>query len=190
MIQPVRRRTYARELCLQFLYMYELQPESALEELEAFIAHHIKGVKDVEGRPIIADFTRHLSSGVIGDTNKIDKWAVSVAHNWPIERMALIDRNILRIAIFELLQEDSDAPPKVVINEAIELAKKFSSSKSGKFVNGILNQVMLRIQTEKENGIENPEPPEESLEKKIKSSKKKFNPHSNDNPFEIVEDKS
>ena len=85
-------------------------------------------------------FVRELVSGVIRNREKIDQHIQSFAPVWPIEQMAVIDRNILRLAIFEVLF-DNKVPVKVAINEAVELAKRFGSESSAKFVNGVLGSV-------------------------------------------------
>ena len=86
------------------------------------------------------EFTIQLVKGVMGNIEKIDKTISKYATNWQIDRMAVIDRNILRIAAFELLFLD-DIPPKVSMNEAIDIAKRYGDKDSGKFVNGILDKI-------------------------------------------------
>ena len=92
------------------------------------------------------DFARDLSSGVIKKLAIIDGIIEKAAPQWPIEQIGAIDRNILRLGLFELLYEDKKAvPPKVAINEAIELAKNFGGESSGKFVNGVLGTVYKQM---------------------------------------------
>jgi N utilization substance protein B len=189
MTEPVRRRTYARELCLQYLYMYEFQPENAPDELDSFIEHHTKGNRDRKGRVVIAEFAERLCKGVVENNKAIDNWIIGIARNWPIDRMAHVDRNVLRLAIFELVFGNNDAPPKVVINEAIELAKRFSTAQSSSFVNGILDRVRMLVADARSMGVDHPAPPErievggsgESSRSKIKSS-------FDDDPFSVVPD--
>lgn len=90
--------------------------------------------------PTVKDFAQELVRGVFENVAAIDGKISSYAKNWELERMAVVDRNILRLGVSELLYR-SDIPPKVSINEAVELAKKYSELKSGKFVNGILDKV-------------------------------------------------
>jgi len=90
-----------------------------------------------------ADFVRHLVEGVIGNKEKIDRDIESFAPAWPMEQMSVVDRNILRIAIFEIMY-DNGAPLKVAINEAVELAKRFGAEGSPRFVNGVLGAVSAR----------------------------------------------
>ncbi|MBA7594353.1 Transcription antitermination protein NusB [subsurface metagenome] len=87
-----------------------------------------------------AVFARHLASGVLKDKDKIDQYIKKFATAWPLEQIPVVDRNILRLAIFEVLLDNS-VPIKVAINEAVELAKLFGSDNSPKFVNGVLGSV-------------------------------------------------
>lgn len=130
-----RRRTRAREAALQFLYQVDLCGESVLDDLDAFLAD--------EGRhEDVRDFARELILGTVGSLERIDALLGRVAKNWDLHRMAAVDRNVLRLAVHELLDRP-DIPPKVTINEAIELAKRFSTANSGAFVNGILDRVRI-----------------------------------------------
>ena len=86
-------------------------------------------------------FASHLVKGVVQKKKTIDVTIQKYAPNWPVEQLAIIDRNILRMAIYELTC-DKDTPPKVVVNEAVELAKSFGSDSSPKFVNGVLGTIM------------------------------------------------
>lgn len=87
-----------------------------------------------------ADFVRHLVTGVTQNKEKLDRHVKSFAPAWPVEQIPIVDRNILRLAIFEILL-DNIVPVKVAINEAVELAKTFGSDNSSKFVNGVLGSV-------------------------------------------------
>ena len=126
-----RRR--ARALALQALY----EVDCAGHEMEAVVTHLLAGGRLSEEN---AAFTRDLVSGVIRNKEEIDRNIQSLATAWPIEQIAVIDRNILRLAIFEILL-DNKVPVKVAINEAVELAKMFGSDNSYKFVNGVLGSV-------------------------------------------------
>ncbi len=88
----------------------------------------------------VREFTQRLVDGVAANVEAIDAKISHYAANWQIKRMAVIDRNILRLGVYELLHT-SDIPPKVTINEAVELAKKYGDLESGKFVNGILDKI-------------------------------------------------
>jgi len=126
-----RRR--ARALALQTLY----EVDSAGHDVEGVVAHLLATVELSEENDA---FVRELVSGVIQNKGKIDKNIQSFAPAWPIEQIPVVDRNILRLAIFEVLL-DNKTPVKVAINEAVELAKTFGSSNSSKFVNGVLGSV-------------------------------------------------
>ncbi|OQA57082.1 MAG: hypothetical protein BWY42_00706 [Candidatus Omnitrophica bacterium ADurb.Bin277] len=132
----IRKRTRARECALQFLYQLEINP-APLEEL-------LKEFWNLDDQKDVSDDIREFSEAVIRGTwehrDEIDRVVNNYADNWTIGRMAAIDRNILRFAVFELLYR-GDIPPKVTINEAVNLAKKFSQEESGKFVNGILDKI-------------------------------------------------
>ena len=132
----MRKRTQARELALQILYQLDLRGDEILDEVTAALASG-------QGDPEMTDFARELVFGVREKKPAIDRQIEEVAKNWQLKRMAVIDRNILRLATFELLYRD-DIPPLVTINEAIDIAKKFSTKNSGPFVNGILDNIRLR----------------------------------------------
>jgi len=126
-----RRR--ARALALQALY----EIESVGHEMEEVITRLLAEVRLSEENTA---FAHELVSGVIQNEEKIDQNIRNFAPAWPIEQIPLVDRNILRLAIFEILL-DNKVPVKVAINEAIELAKTFGSDNSPKFVNGVLGSV-------------------------------------------------
>ncbi len=128
-------RRKARALALQALY----EVDSAGHEMEAVVTRLLdKGGLSEEN----AAFTRELVSGVIQNKEELDHNIQNFAPAWPIEQIPVVDRNILRLAIFEILL-DNKVPVKVAINEAVELAKKFGSDNSPKFVNGVLGSVSV-----------------------------------------------
>ena len=131
----VRRK--ARALALQTLY----EIDSAGHEAEEVLTHLLAEERLAEEN---ANFTRELVSGVIQNKEKIDQNIQSFAPAWPIEQIPVVDRNILRLAIFEILL-DNKVPVKVAINEAVELAKTFGSDNSSKFVNGVLGSVSTLV---------------------------------------------
>ncbi len=159
MAAPVRRRTRARELALQFLYSLELRGLDALEELESFVDHHTKRSPDSKGKPEVRDYALRLVQGVEDHRDELNTWIERIAANWRLERMAHVDRNVLRLAVYELLYVP-EVPFKVVINEAIDIAKRFSTSQSGAFVNGILDRARVLIEGQREQGVEHPVPPD------------------------------
>jgi transcription antitermination factor NusB len=137
----MRRRTRARETALQFLYQLDQRGESVLDELSAHLDEREKGHgPDPDGRA----FAQRLVIGTWRVRAAIDETLKHVARNWELKRMAVVDRNVLRMATFELLH-CPDIPPKVTINEAIELGKKFSTANSGGFVNGILDRIRIDL---------------------------------------------
>ena len=130
-----RKRTQARECALQILYQYEMNPEPMAEILKKFWSQQDETFsEDIRG------FAEKLVLGTVEHQADIDKVVERHADNWELSRMAMIDRNILRFATYELLYL-ADVPPKVTLNEAVNLAKKFSQEESGKFVNGVLDKI-------------------------------------------------
>lgn len=131
------KRRKARELALAFLYQMEIRDE--LDEFSDDILTEFLTEQEIEDEEI-AGFTRILVKGTIQNLHFIDKKLSECSINWSLKRMPYIDRNILRIAAYELLFLDT-VPVLVSINEAIEMAKKYSSKDSSKFVNGILHRI-------------------------------------------------
>lgn len=129
----MRKRTRARELALQALYQLDLRGVEVLGDVGRFLS-------DSASEPEVRRFARRLIDGVWEHRARLDQTIGEVAENWEVHRMAVVDRNVLRLASFELLFLD-DVPPKVAINEAIDLAKRYSTTDSGAFVNGILDRI-------------------------------------------------
>jgi len=125
----------ARELALQYLYERDLLGPEETEGLDGFLAVFAEPDEDI--RP----FARTLIEGVLARADELDEQIREFAENWRIERMAVVDRNILRLGAWEILHLP-ETPPKVAIDEAIELAKRFSTAESGSFVNGILDKIL------------------------------------------------
>ncbi|MFH1655138.1 MAG: transcription antitermination factor NusB [Candidatus Omnitrophota bacterium] len=130
----MRKRTRARECALKILYEIDVTGNSHIESLENF--WQFQETNDSN----IINFTTSLVGGAVKNMNRIDKEISNFATNWQLKRMAVIDRNILRLATYELLFVE-DIPPKVSINEAVELAKKFGDVESSRFVNGVLDKI-------------------------------------------------
>jgi len=128
----VRQRTQAREIALKALYLYDLRGELPEGGLDA--------VCEAEHLPTPSDFARELVEGSLAHRDELDGIIQETAENWRLERMPFVDRNILRLATYELVL-CQDTPPKVVINEAIEMAKKYSTENSPTFVNGVLDKI-------------------------------------------------
>ena len=129
----MRKRTLARECALKILYRIEISKDSMEDSMKDFWSR-----EEVEKE--VQDFANSIVKGTSKDLSKINEIISKYADNWDIKRMAVIDKNILRMGIYEILYRE-DIPPKVSINEAIELAKKYGDVDSGKFVNGILDKV-------------------------------------------------
>jgi transcription antitermination factor NusB len=132
----MRKRTKARELVLQALYQADISQIDPKEFLKDFFEDRLTPDDD----PTVKEFATDLVVHVWKHRSEIDETIKACATNWQLERMAAVDRNILRLAGYELLFRD-DIPPKVAINEAVDLAKKFGDLESGKFVNGILDKL-------------------------------------------------
>jgi N utilization substance protein B len=134
----MRKRSKAREYVLQMLYQMDITSNSWQDILKCF--WEFNSQEEIPGE--LRDFSEQLLSGVVENMREIDKRISKYAANWQLERMAFVDRNIMRLGCFELIFRE-DIPPKVAINEAVELAKKYSGSESGKFVNAILDQIRI-----------------------------------------------
>lgn len=133
----VGERHRAREYALQLLFQLDLSPQDAEGAVEEFW----EGKRVVEG---VREFADELVRGTLASRDAIDGILADAAHNWRVSRMAVVDRNILRLAIFELTGQP-DTPHIVIIDEAIELAKKFGDDESGPFVNGLLDAIRVRL---------------------------------------------
>jgi len=127
-----RRR--CREVVLQILYEDDLNPERNLKNSDQFLESRLKG-----NRPLV-EFAYGLLRGVRQHRRDIDKLLTEKATNWSLRRMTAIDRNVLRLASFEILF--GGTPGRVAINEAVELAKRFGDRQSGPFVNGVLDRLL------------------------------------------------
>lgn len=138
-------RRLAREVALQALFQLDLNPGEGEEQREMYETlaldtalgeHETLGEKDrAYAQAVVLGTRRELA--------KIDRLVSAVSREWKIERMAAVDRNIVRMAAFEARYSQEKIPPKVIINEAVELAKKYGSDDSGRFVNGILRTVVM-----------------------------------------------
>ncbi len=132
----MRTRTLAREATLQYLYEVDLVGAGEAEGLDVFLERQL-------GRSSARPFARELARDVLDRRDEIDAEIVATAENWTLNRMAAVDRNVLRIGTYEILFAE-DIPPKVAINEAVDLARRFSTEEACAFVNGVLDSVMAR----------------------------------------------
>ncbi len=138
-------RRWGREMALQLLYQYDLAGGGAETllgafDLSAFRSETAVGA-DASGTEEGMEYARRLFVGTLEKLGEIDPMISEQAENWRLERMPVVDRNVLRLAVFELVFEN-DVPKVVIVNEAIELAKKFGSEHSGAFVNGLLDSLI------------------------------------------------
>ena len=129
-------RRIAREMALQMLYQSEAASIPIGDVIERFWS-------DRDAASEVRDFAERLARGTASHTDEIDPVIQETLDNWRLDRLAIVDRNVLRIAVFEILHEP-DTPEVVVIDEAIEVAKRFGGDESGQFVNGILDAVRKR----------------------------------------------
>ncbi|MCO5165337.1 MAG: transcription antitermination factor NusB [Planctomycetes bacterium] len=132
----MRPRSQAREAALKALYQVDLRPDLTDAEVDELLR------ADARNEESLA-FARELVTGTRAHMAEIDQEVESIAHNWNLKRMAVIDRNVIRLGAFELIHR-KDIPPAVAINEAVEMAKKYSTKDSGSFVNGILDKIHHR----------------------------------------------
>jgi len=131
------KRKKSRELALQVLYQIEMIEGDAEENFNLFWQHFAPSDE-------LKEFSQKIVNGVCQHKEEIDTLIEKHSEHWRLKRMTIVDKNILRSAIFELMF-CPDVPTKVVLNEAIELGKRFSSEKSGSFINGILDRVSHQI---------------------------------------------
>ncbi len=139
------RRSRAREVVLQVLFEDDLNPDRKTILGDDFMRNRLN--QDLE----LLDFARGLLAGVRKNGAELDELLKKTADNWSLERMAVVDRNILRIGAYEMLH--ADTPERVAINEAVELAKRFGAKQSSHFVNGILDRF---VKERRENKTEKP----------------------------------
>jgi len=129
-------RRKARELALQMLYQHDVSGNAPDMIISTF--------DDLQkSKPNTREFATRVFKGTVDHLGKIDEMIAAQADNWRIERMAVVDRNIIRMSIYEFLHEN-DTPKLVIIDEAIEIAKKFGTQKSSQFINGILDGILKR----------------------------------------------
>jgi transcription antitermination factor NusB len=145
---PFDKRTRARELAMQALYQLDVQGSELLSRLDKdFFA-------EAEADDEIRSLAKQWTAGTWEHVARCDELITSSTIKWEFSRLSPVDKSILRLAVFQLLYIQ-DVPPKVVINEAIELAKKFSTEKSGPFVNGVLDAVMKKLKLKQKKSQKN-----------------------------------
>lgn len=140
-------RHLGRIIALQTLYEYEFRQQLGDESADA-LAIAERNLERYDG--VVGDvaFVKELISGIVKTEAKLDEILQPLAPEWPIKQIARIDRNILRIGLFELVFMSETVPPKVAINEAVELAKSFGSDSSSRFINGVLGTAFADLSKE------------------------------------------
>jgi transcription antitermination protein NusB len=138
------RRSKARERALQALYQIDV----AATDIDEALGRFWKSFEPVEAE--VRGLTEELVRGVAKNRRAVDDTIERTSTNWRLDRMARVDRNVLRLAVYELLR--TDVPVKVVINEAIELGKKYGTESSGAFINGVLDKVANDLPDERRRG--------------------------------------
>lgn len=133
-------RHLARTIALQTLFEWDFRGQE--DTLKAAVE---KNLKEFAPEFSDAEFTRKLVAGVVENISALNEMIVHFAPDWPLEQITNVDRNVLRIGIYEL-RINPDIPPKVAINEAIELAKTFGGESSGKFINGVLGSIFREME--------------------------------------------
>lgn len=136
-------RRKAREVALQVLFQIDVSHVDAHEAIELFWDHF-------DAPESAREFSTQLIEGTIDHLQVIDDRIKSCSENWSLDRMSRVDRNILRLAVYELTY-CKDIPPKVALNEAIDLGKEYGSENSGSFINGILDALYAKLRQEDEN---------------------------------------
>lgn len=128
----MRPRSLARRLALQYLFMFDLRDGAGVESMESFVAEHC-GIEPA------AEFAIHLVAETLACRDEIDVMIDKFADNWRVERIAVVERNVLRLGVRELML--AETPEKVVLDETVRLAKRFGSKDSGAFINGVLDRI-------------------------------------------------
>lgn len=159
-------RHLSRTIAMQTLFEMDFRPVSS-EEIEQLIQKNLQ-----EFAPNFDDsgFIRVTIDGVLERKDEIDKMIMKYAPEWPLDQIASVDRNVLRVGIFEMIYSDT-IPAKVAINEAIEMAKSFGGDASGRFINGVLGSIFRDLPDEKKKPKAEEKTAEEIAAKKAKEQK-------------------
>lgn len=152
-------RHLSRTVAMQSLYEWDFHSDQDIEKIAMRVMDPVKKDVDVE-------YTLRVLRGVMDNIEEIDKLIADAAPEWPIDQISIIDKSILRLAGYELLKDD-DIPPKVAINEAVEIAKTFGGENSSKFINGVLGTLYRNSSTfeEEEKKSEDKKKEDAKLEK-------------------------
>ena len=148
----MKSRRACREAALQALYQFDTLGEFSADQLDFFLVHFQSQAQldddDQESRVVADQFCRELVIGVVSNIDAIDEAIARASVNWSVSRMARVDRTIIRLAAYEIMFVD-DIPSKVSINEAIEVAKRFSAPEAPTFINGLLDKLAAQEQKPK-----------------------------------------
>ena len=136
----MRTRTLSRQAALQYLYEVDVVGPGEAEEVAPFLQRQA-------GRREAREYAAVIIKGVLASRDELDRVLAETSENWSLDRMSVVDRNVLRIGAWELRRPE-EVPPKVAINEAIELARRFSSEDAVGFVNGILDRIRMSMSPE------------------------------------------
>ena len=131
------KRRSSRELAIKFLYQYEFNEGNLKDQMKSFLERN-------SSQGEVGDFMKELVGSILEQIKEIDEIVQKYSDNWVLDRMTVIDRNILRMGTCELLFNFS-TPPKVAINEAVDIAKKYSNKDSPEFINGILDKIYKEV---------------------------------------------
>lgn len=143
-------RRKARECALQMLFSYDVSRPSASELVETYWGEMAEAAEDVR------EFANELALGTIANLDEIDERIRIRTEHWRIPRMAIVDRNLLRLAVYEFLHQPN-TPKTVAINEALEIARRFSTSEATQFINGILDAIKRDLDTQASQEMPPPE---------------------------------
>ncbi|REE70626.1 NusB antitermination factor [Paenibacillus taihuensis] len=142
------KRRLAREIVVQSLYHMEMNEEATAASAVDMLVDEVKEENEIEADAAdvhrIDEYVREMVQGVLERKSAIDDMLQHYLTGWQVDRLSRVDRQILRLACYELVFRD-DVPPKAIINEAIELAKHFGTDESGKFVNGVLGRLLQAL---------------------------------------------
>lgn len=148
--QQIQQRQLARQMAVQVLFEVDSVGHKPGDVVDARLANPMPNEAGDDPQVAVGSeataYLRWLVSGVTVHRSDLDRIIAKYAPEWPVDQLAIIDRNVLRLALFEIGSSTADTPPKVVINEAVELAKRFGSDNSPRFVNGVLGSALDEIQ--------------------------------------------
>ena len=148
--RQIQQRQLARQLAVQVLFEVDVVGHKPGDVVDARLANPMPSEAGDDPQVQVGEdasrYLRWLVSGVTTQRTELDRIIGKYAPEWPVDQLAVIDRTILRLALFEIGCRDADTPPKVVINEAVELAKRFGSDNSPRFVNGVLGSALDEVQ--------------------------------------------